>query len=89
MTTNPNVLYHVIRIEHNEIDSINILQASLKAMKLAAEGLLNKLDNSYRSSSIALVDGPKIPHDMPVETQCVVKVVSFVFFHSLLNRVIH
>lgn len=74
LTTNPDIFYHVIRIEHDEIDSINILQASLRAMKLAAEGLLSKVNNSYQSRSLALVDGPKIPEDMPVPTQCVVKV---------------
>jgi ribonuclease HII len=76
LTTNPQVVYHVVRIEHDEIDTINILQASLKAMRLAAEGLLKKVDSSYISRSIALIDGPKIPQLMPIESQCVIKVSS-------------
>jgi ribonuclease HII len=74
LTSHPQVVYHVVRIEHDEIDQINILQASLKAMRLAAEGLLKKLDQSYVSRSIALIDGPKIPQMMPIESQCVIKV---------------
>jgi ribonuclease HII len=76
LTTNPQVIYHVVRIEHDEIDSINILQASLKAMRLATEGVLNQVEKSYLTRSIALIDGPKIPQDMPIESQSVIKVLS-------------
>lgn len=76
LTTNPQVIYHIVRVEHDEIDSINILQASLKAMRLAAEGVLKKVDTSYLTRSIALIDGPKIPKDMPIESQPVIKVLS-------------
>jgi ribonuclease HII len=76
LTTNPQVIYHVVRIEHDEIDSINILQASLKAMRLAAEGVLQKVENTYLTRSIALIDGPKIPQGMPIESLPVIKVIS-------------
>ncbi len=52
----------VAQVDAPEIDSINILQASLKAMKLAVEGL------EVRPRSI-LVDGNQpIPHTIPQKT---------------------
>lgn len=50
----------------SEIDSINILQASMLAMKRAVEGLSVVPD-------IVLVDGNKIPPDMPCRCECIVK----------------
>ncbi len=74
LTTSPGVTYHIVRIEHSEIDSINILQASLKAMKLAIEGVLSKIDKDYPSHTLALIDGNKLPTDMPISAKSVVKV---------------
>jgi len=50
----------------SEIDNINILQASMLAMKRAVSGLEKIPDN-------VLVDGNKIPSDMPCKCKCVVK----------------
>jgi ribonuclease HII len=84
LISTPGVIYDVIRIEHDEIDEINILQASLKAMRLATEGVLRKMHErqgkggdagcSIEEQCIALVDGNRVPADMPVETAFVIKV---------------
>lgn len=50
-----------------EIDEMNILQASLSAMKQACEAMM------HLSPECALIDGNKIPQDMPVNSKAVVK----------------
>lgn len=91
LISNPGVSYHIVRIEHNEIDEINILQSSLKAMKLAVEGLLLKLNKKSTNNSstvirsnvenqcIALIDGNKIPTNMPIPTVSIVKGDSLIY----------
>lgn len=87
LISNPGVTYHIVRIEHNEIDEINILQSSLKAMKLAVEGLLLKLNDKHNNKSnkkienksIALIDGNKIPVNMPIPTTSIVKGDSLIY----------
>lgn len=78
LVNHPHVKYAVVRIEHDEIDTINILQASLKAMRLACTSVLHQLreeDSSfYPDACLCLVDGNKVPSDMPVKTKSVVKV---------------
>jgi len=82
----PGVVYEAVRIEHDEIDQINILQASLKAMRIAAEGAMRKKlesllstqegkgnDSIEKPSFIAMIDGPRIPTDMPMEAIPVIK----------------
>jgi len=49
-----------------EIDQINILQATFLAMKRAIEGLDIK-------PHFALIDGPKIPPGLPCQAQAIVK----------------
>ena len=58
-----------------EIDELNILQASLKAMRDACTGLIRKykVTGAQLASCVALVDGNKVPADMPVACKCVVK----------------
>jgi ribonuclease HII len=79
LTHHPDVKYAVIRIEHDEIDRINILQASLKAMRLACSSVLEQLqeaDAAFVSSAcLCLVDGNKVPSDMPVTTKSIIKVI--------------
>jgi len=48
------ITWHVAYIDNNEIDEINILQARMKAMKLAAAGLAPMAD-------FVLVDGTRSP----------------------------
>ena len=78
LINHPSVRYAVVRIEHDEIDEINILQASLKAMRLACTSVLNQVqavDSSFHfGNCLCLVDGNKVPSDMPVKTAAIVKV---------------
>lgn len=50
----------------SEIDSINILQASMLAMRRAVEGL-SKIPDTV------LIDGNRIPTDIPCNCECIVK----------------
>lgn len=78
LVNHPGVKYTVVRIEHDEIDKINILQASLKAMRMACMGVLEQLQELKEpldpAECLCLVDGNKCPQDMPVKTKCVIKV---------------
>lgn len=60
------ISYSIVMVSPREIDEINILNASLKGMKTAVENLAFVPD-------IALIDGNKIPSDMPCRTECIVK----------------
>lgn len=60
------VAYSIQMVSPQEIDEINILQASLTGMKRAVLNLGITPD-------IVLIDGNKIPSDMPCETRSVVK----------------
>ncbi len=61
-----SLTYCIATASVSEIDSINILQASMLAMKRAVEGLSIVPD-------IVLVDGNKIPSGMPCRCECIVK----------------
>ena len=61
-----SLTYFIAVASVSEIDSINILQASMLAMKRAGEGLSVVPD-------IVLVDGNKIPPDMPCRCECIIK----------------
>jgi len=58
--------YSIVEISANEIDKINILQASLKAMSTAINNLNIKPD-------ICLIDGNKIPKQLQYNAKAVVK----------------
>lgn len=58
--------YSVVMISPQEIDEINILNASLKGMKTAIENLGIRPD-------LALIDGNKVPKDMNCPVRSVVK----------------
>ena len=58
--------YSVIMVSPQEIDRINILNASLEGMKKAVKSLDFTPD-------IVLIDGNKTPRDMPCKTESVVK----------------
>ncbi|MBR6153470.1 MAG: ribonuclease HII [Treponema sp.] len=74
-------LWGVARVEHDEIDRINILNASLLAMKKAYEKMIKKLEVWCKSNGIdynsiekihAIVDGNKVP-DLSCEVESKVK----------------
>lgn len=85
ITSLPGIAYGVSIVSHTEIDEINILQASLVAMKRATNQLLEKYNQTNSGSKlsskafIALVDGNKIPAEMPVDCEYVIKGDSKVF----------
>ena len=60
------VAYSIVMVSPEEIDQINILNASLTGMKRAVENLGITPD-------MVLIDGNKVPKDMMCETKAVVK----------------
>ena len=73
----PSVKYGVSVVSHTEIDEVNILQATMNAMKRATDELLSKISKSKSKIDpediIALIDGNRVPLDMPVESKYVIK----------------
>lgn len=66
LTTDPRIRYGVSIIPHNRIDEINILQASMEAMRLSVQSI-NDSDNNNPVDYV-LVDGPRDPRDIPEPT---------------------
>lgn len=58
--------YCVASVDHEEIDRINILNASFKAMHLAIEGL-------HRLPELLLIDGNRFPVYKTIPHHCIVK----------------
>lgn len=60
-------------VDHKKIDEINILEASMLAMKLAYEDLLKKLpefSQNLKSINVSgIADGTRCP-DVPIECRC-------------------
>lgn len=76
LVNHPDVKWAATVVSHTEIDQVNILQATMNGMKRSAESLLLKISNSkpkVKGSFIALVDGNRVPKDMPIEAQFVIK----------------
>lgn len=78
------VLFAVCRIENTEIDEINILQASMKAMRVACHELIEKINALHKKTpkmypcfnemnTVALVDGNRCPTDMCITPKFVIK----------------
>lgn len=62
-----NSLNNIVCIDVDEIEQINILNASLKAMNIACSAIINS------QNSIVLVDGNKLIKNFSYPQQCVVK----------------
>ena len=57
--------YHIACASHQEIDAINILQATMLAMRRAIEGVVEKLG---ATPHLTLIDGNRCPQlDIPME----------------------
>lgn len=69
LTAHPRVRYSVHVNDHKRIDEINILQATLESMRLAVETMPKDASPQY-----VLIDGNKVPKEMKVPAQAVVKV---------------
>ena len=65
-----NTINSTVCIEVNEIEKINILNASLKAMKLACESVYNKVN---KENVLILVDGNKYIKNIKIPQKYVVK----------------
>ena len=71
LTGCPEVFYGIGFATQQEIDDINILQATFLAMRRACDELLGKLPEG-RMPRLALVDGNRDP-GLPLPTQLVIK----------------
>lgn len=60
------IAFRVARVDHDEIDRINILKASFKAMHLALDGLGKK-------PGLLLIDGNRFSKYKRIPHQCIVK----------------
>ncbi|MBR2041795.1 MAG: ribonuclease HII [Oscillospiraceae bacterium] len=60
------VAYSIVYVDHKTIDEINILKATMLAMKTAVENLCKKPEAVF-------IDGNRIPENMEVPTEYVIK----------------
>ncbi len=58
--------WHIEQIEPAEIDRLNILQATMTGMRLCVRGL-------RITPSLALIDGNRLPQNLPCPAQAIVK----------------
>lgn len=65
-----NTINEIICIEVDEIEKINILNASLKAMKLACESVITKIGDE---NTLTLVDGNKLIKEYNYSQEFVIK----------------
>ncbi len=65
ITGNPEIIWHCVMVEVEEIDRINILQATWQGMRRAVLGLRRKAD-------AALIDGKPV-RDFPIHQVALVK----------------
>lgn len=68
-----DVYFSTCRVEHDEIDRLNILQASMAAMTRAVRSLLDGHAHIDPRDCIVLVDGNRIPEDLPAAAEFVIK----------------
>jgi ribonuclease HII len=61
LTRHPGIVYGVSVVDHEEIDRINILQATFRGMERAAALLRTKLQAHKISVAHTVVDGPFVP----------------------------
>ncbi len=70
----PDVHWAASVVSHTEIDEVNILQATMNGMRRSTEDLLKKLEkHKLKGSCIALVDGNRVPTNMPIDAEFVIK----------------
>ena len=65
-----NTINSIVCVEVNEIETINILNSSLKGMKLACEEVISKMDSE---NILTLVDGNKLIKDYNYPQQYIIK----------------
>lgn len=67
-----NTINSTICVEVDEIEQINILNSSLKAMKLACDDVISKL-NANKSELLVLIDGNKLIKDFAYPQKYIIK----------------
>lgn len=65
-----NTINSIVCVEVEEIEKINILNASLKAMKLAVENVINQLN---KKEILVLVDGNKLIKNFDYQQKFIIK----------------
>eukprot|EP01032_Pedospumella_encystans_P035995 gene35995-40707_t len=74
LVNHPDVHWAASIVSHTEIDEVNILQATMNGMRRSTQDLLKKLDKlKLKGTYIALVDGNRVPTEMPIDSQFVIK----------------
>lgn len=69
-----NTINSTVCVEVEEIEKINILNSSLKAMNLACENVIKQLKNNFESkNSIVLVDGNKFIKNFSYPQKYIIK----------------
>jgi len=64
-------IWSIAEISPQEIDQINILQATMKAMSQSAQNLCH--DNKSLTLDMIYIDGNRLPQDLPSPAQAIVK----------------
>ena len=62
-------LWGIAFVDHKKIDEINILEASMLAMKMAFENMMKKNPDLTPSEISGITDGTRCP-DVPIECRC-------------------
>ena len=69
-----NTINKIVCIEVDEIEQINILNASLKGMKLACESVIKEINSNFDNKKIlTLVDGNKLIKDYKFPQKYIIK----------------
>jgi len=76
ITSHKDIVWSVVALDHLEIDRINILEATMQAMRRAVEkvdALLKSRSRNGQSIQHVLVDGNRLPKDIIQPAEAVVK----------------
>ena len=80
LTKHPKVHWAATVVSHLEIDEVNILQATMNGMRRSTTELYEKLIKKFPKGHFkALVDGNRVPADMPIDSNYVIKGDSIIF----------
>eukprot|EP00600_Ochromonadales_sp_CCMP1393_P014053 CAMPEP_0175013262 /NCGR_PEP_ID=MMETSP0005-20121125/9810_1 /TAXON_ID=420556 /ORGANISM="Ochromonas sp., Strain CCMP1393" /LENGTH=347 /DNA_ID=CAMNT_0016269677 /DNA_START=34 /DNA_END=1077 /DNA_ORIENTATION=+ len=80
LTQHPDVHWAVSIVSHTEIDNVNILQATMNGMCRCTEEVVKKLrKNKSKDTFLGLVDGNRVPSDLCIDGECVIKGDSIIF----------
>ena len=80
LTKHPKVHWAATVVSHLEIDEVNILQATMNGMRRSTTELHEKLIKKFPKGHFkALVDGNRVPTDMPIDSNYVIKGDSIIF----------